>query len=31
MGHWTYPQAFRDSLAGIPDSVTPVFWGVRRV
>lgn len=30
MGHWTYPQAFRDSLVGIPASVTPVFWGVRR-
>ena len=30
MGHWTYPQAFRDTLTGIPATVTPVFWGVKR-
>jgi peptide/nickel transport system substrate-binding protein len=31
MGHWFYPQAFRTSLAGIARTVTPVFWGVKRV
>ncbi len=31
MGHWFYPQAFRDTLTGIPTTVTPVFWGVKRV
>lgn len=30
MGHWFYPQAFRDTLVGIAKTVTPVFWGVKR-
>jgi hypothetical protein len=30
MGHWFYPQAYRNTLSGIPKTVTPVFWGVKR-
>jgi peptide/nickel transport system substrate-binding protein len=30
MGHWFYPQAYRDTLSGIAKTVTPVFWGVKR-
>ena len=31
MGHWFNQQAYRDSLSGIAKTVTPVFWGVKRV
>jgi peptide/nickel transport system substrate-binding protein len=30
MGHWFYPQGFRDTLTDIAKTVTPVFWGVKR-
>jgi peptide/nickel transport system substrate-binding protein len=30
MGHWFYPQAYRDTLTGIAKTVTPVFWNVKR-
>jgi peptide/nickel transport system substrate-binding protein len=30
MGHWSYPQAYRDTLTGVARTTTPVFWGVKR-